>query len=126
MSRDQCSRRHTMDSIIASAKEVVEFLPQKRLNTLDVNEKYHILGMKFVTTQFGRPVVLEMEERGMCPQTREKQFCVYLPKRWDHVFTEEQMKSVKPCALSLTVTGHTTLANGNISTHVDIGYVSEK
>lgn len=114
-----------MESIVANAKNVPNyFLTQRLLSTLDEGIKYHILAMKFVVTQYGKSVVVDLEDPGDCPQPHEKQFYAYLPKRWDDIFTEDQLKAVIPCVLSLVVCGRTTLPNGKLSTHVDIQYVS--
>lgn len=80
--------------------------------------------MKFVNTKFGRSVVVDLEDTGACPQTQENKFYVYLPKRWNDAFTEEQFQTIKPCVLSLCVTSHTTLGNEKVSVQLDIDYVS--
>ena len=80
--------------------------------------------MKLVNTKFGNAVVVDLEESGACPQTQDNKFHVFLPKRWSEAFTVDQMKTVKPCVLSLVVTSHTTLANEKVSVQLDIDYVS--
>ena len=77
-----------------------------------------------MTTKFGQSVVVDLEDTGVCPQTADKKFFVYLPKRWNQAFTEEQIKSVKPCVLSLCVTSHVVLSNDKVSVQLDIDYVS--
>ena len=69
-------------------------------------------------------MVVDLEETGACPQTQDKKFYVYLPKRWSDFFTEEQMATIQPCVLSLRVTSYTSLGNKKISVQLDIDYVS--
>lgn len=113
-----------MESIVSQAKTVKTFLPRRDLQSLQINCKYHVLNMKFVNTKFGKSVVVDLEESGACPQTQDKIFYVYLPKRWSNAFTEDQLQSIKPCVLSLCVTSHTTMGNDKVSVQLDIDYVS--
>ena len=113
-----------MEGIVANARTVEKFLPKRDLSSLTLGVKYHIIRMKFVKTKFGESVVVDLEDTGACPQPEDKLFYVYLPKRWCDVFTEEQLKAVKPCVLSLCVTSHTPLANEKVSVQLDIDYVS--
>lgn len=113
-----------MDAIVAVAKTVPSFLPRRELASLELNVGYHILGMRNVTTRFGRSVVVDMEDQGVCPQTPEKRFYVYLPKRWSDLYTEEQLHAVQPCKLTLKVTSHTPLPNEKVSVQLQIDYVS--
>ena len=113
-----------MEAIVSNAKSVPKFLPKRDLTSLKLNVKYHVLGMKFVKTKFGESIVVDLEDDGTCPQPEEGRFYVYLPKRWADVFTEEQLKAVKPCVLSLCVTSHVPLPNEKTSVQLDIDYVS--
>lgn len=113
-----------MESIVSQAKAVATYLPRRDLQTLQINCQYHVLSMKIINTKFGKSIVVDLEDTGACPQTQDKKFYVYLPKRWSEAFTEEQLKTVKPCVLSLCVTGHTPMGNEKISVQLNIDYVS--
>lgn len=106
------------------AKTVPAFLPKRELTSLDVNVSYHILAIRGVNTRFGRTIVVDLEDVGACPQTPDKRFFVYLPKRWSDIYTDDQLKKVHPCALALTVTAHTPLSNEKISVQLNIDFVS--
>lgn len=113
-----------MDAIVSLAKRVPSFLPRRELASLDLNVEYHILNIRKITTRFGPSVVVDLEERGTCPQTTDKTFFVYLPKRWAEIYTTEQLEKVEPCKLSLTVLSHTVLSNERVSVQLSIAYVS--
>ena len=108
---------------MSHAKSVPAFLPRRDLHSLQFNMKYHVLNMKFVTTKYGKSVVVDLEETGVCRQAQDKKFYVYLPKRWSD-FMEEQMTTIQPCFPSLCITSHTLLGNEKISIQLDIDYVS--
>ena len=70
-----------MDAIVANAKSVEKFLEHRDLSSLQLNARYHILGMRYISTQFGRSVVVDLEETGgVCPQQDdEKNFMSTYP-----------------------------------------------
>ena len=107
-----------MEAVVSNAKAVQKFLPKRELSSLKMNVMYHILQMKFVSTRFVESVVVDLEDDGACPQPEENRFYVYLPKRWTDVFTEDQLKPVKPCVVSLCVTSHVPLPVSY--THLDV------
>ena len=121
----KCPVFTTVVNFIAYSRQTtVRLICEGDLLSLSLGVKYHIIHTKFVKTKFGESVVVDLEDTGACPQPEDKLFYVYLPKRWCDVFTEDQLKAVKPCVLSLCVTSHTSLANEKVSAQFDIDYVS--
>ena len=117
---------NTMDAIVSLARTVPAMFPKMELTSLTIGKPYHILAMRLINTRIGCTIVVDLEELGECPQTQDKNFFVYLSKRWSDVYTEDQLKSVQPCKLSLRVTGHTPLANEKTSVQLTIEHVSTK
>ena len=117
---------NTMDAIVSLARSVPAMFPKRELTSLSIGEPYHILAMRLINTRFGRTIVADLEEFSECSQGQDNIFFIYLPKRWSEVYTEDQLKSIQPCKLSLRVTGHTPLANEKISVQLTIEHVRTK
>lgn len=109
-----------MDSIVKAAKDasIREFLPTKSLGDLVVGSTYPILTMHNVTTKYGTYVVCDLQD----PQDMDDQFSVFLPKRYEGIYREDQLAALVPGKLGLTVIQHIQLATGNKTYQIDINY----
>lgn len=111
-----------MDTFLDKAKEVAlrEFLPQLRLKELLIDKKYHITAMRNISTQFGASVVCDLLD----PEEEEdKEFSVFLPKRYAGLYTDEEMAALPKGKYFLAVRQEIPLANGKCTYEIDIDVI---
>jgi hypothetical protein len=115
-----------MDTVVNNAKLVAQCnaYPKRALDSLQLNISYHVISMRNVTTRFGKSVVCELEDTGVCPQSDDNCFHVFLPKRWADKFSDDNLEKIERCGLSLVAKGHTKMPNGMVSVNVDFVHVS--
>lgn len=117
---------NTTEATVSPSRSVPALLPKRELTSLTTDQKYHVVAIKLISTRFGQRKVVDLEHVRDCRQTLYKQFFVYLPKRWAEVFTEEQLRVVQLCKLSLKVTGRTLLQIERVSVQLVLEYVTIK
>ena len=123
------NRTVTMETIVNKGKDVRDnfqqqlCVPVRCVRELELNKHYHIVRMRNIQTKFGNALVCDLEDLGFCPQPTENQFRIFLPKRWAATYTDEQLKEIHSCKLSLTVNRLVQLAN-SFTPDITIHYVS--
>lgn len=107
----------TMENVIRVSRSVS--MPRTlRLADLHVGVAYPILAMRNVRSHFRKGVVCDIFT---CHDGKDI-FSVYLPNRFNVVYSDIDLDKILPCRLSLTLVRKVTLLNGKETFEIDIDY----
>lgn len=106
------SIQYTSHSLLLTAMEsAAEFASKfntatypktKRLLDLEIGKPYQLVGMKKATTRFGPAIVSRLQDG-------DEQFDVFLPTRYEAVFSEAELNSTDYSKLNLIFDGSVTI-----------------
>ena len=109
-----------MDNIIRVTRSVFTPLRQ-RLTDLQLGVAYPILAMWNVPSSYGSSVMCHIIARDC--RGDENIFSVYLPVRFNGLYSDEDLMAIIPCRLSLTLIRKVRLLNEKETFMVDIDYL---